>query len=135
MKLPSFRRLFTNDYSANDKALVEKLSIPFNTGVEVLYDALNQNLDFENNFQATLKDIQIIVDSNGNPTNTSGFTLINSNKINGILVLRANNQTNSAIYPTTAPFVSFLQNSDKISITNVTGLQANNTYLLRLLAI
>lgn len=135
MLLPTFRRIFRNDYKPEEQALVEKLSFSINSGFEVLYEALNRKLDFRNNFQATIKDIQVEVDSNGIPTNTAGFSLINSNRIDGILVLRAENLTNSSIYPTAAPFVSFLQNSDRVSITHVSGLQANNVYSLRVLAV
>jgi len=135
LKLPGYRRIFSSDFDPKDQSLVEKLSVPVNNGVEVLFEALNNKLDFRNNFQASIRDVQVEVDSNGVPTGTSSFALINSNRVEGILVLRAENLTNSSIYPSGAPFVSFLQNSDRITITHISGLQANNTYSLRLLAI
>lgn len=135
MLLPTFRRIFRNDYKPDDQDLVEKLSYSINSGFEVLYEALNKKLDFRNNFQATIKDVQVEVDANGIPKNTTGFALINANRIDGMIVLRAENLTNSSIYPTSAPFVSFLQNSDRISITHVSGLQADNVYNIRILAV
>lgn len=134
MKLPTFRRLFKSDYETDEQKIVEKLSGPLNSGIEVLYEALNNKLDFENNFQATARSIQIEVDSNGIPKGTTIFTLINSNRINGVLVRRVENLTNPGSYPLGAPFITFTQNTDRVTINHITGLIPDNQYLISVLA-
>lgn len=134
MKLPSFRRLFKTDFSQEEQPLVEKLSGSLNNGIEVLYDALNNKISIRDNLQCTVKDVDVQVDSSGNPLGTTGFQLNNSNKVEGISVIRADNLTNSVTYPTNTPFISFTQNTSSIIINNVTGLQPNNIYRLRVIA-
>lgn len=134
MKLPSFRRLFKGDYPEKEQGLVDRLSVSLNNGIDVLYNALNNNLSLADNVLCTVKDIQLKVDSSGNPAATSGFSVGFSGKALGVIVLRAVNQTNNSIYPTAAPFVSFSQTSSLITINNITGLQTGSTWLLTVVA-
>ncbi len=134
MKIPGYRRIFKTDYTQEEQSLVEKLSVSINNGFETIYEALNNKLDFTNNFQGTDVSIRIQVDSSGIPIGNSSFKLSNTNKVNRIWVGRADNLTNSNTYPTGAPFVNWVQNSGTITITHITGLQEDNVYLLNLLA-
>jgi hypothetical protein len=51
-----------------------------------------------------------------------------------ILVGRAQNIDKPGTYVSAAPFVSFEQVADNITIKNITGLTANTSYTLRLVA-
>lgn len=133
--MPTFRRLFKSDYDQADQAIVEKLSGPINSGIEVLYEALNNKIDFTNNFQASVRTVQVDMGPNGIPKNTPIFTLINSSRVFGCWVLRVENLTNSSIYPTGAPFISFTQNTDRITINHITGLTADNQYSISIIAV
>lgn len=135
MKLPSFKRLYSSDFAATYKQLVDKLSSTLNYGVEVLYDALNNGLTFEDNFLGTSASVTLMVDSTGAPTQSAVFTLDQANKVDGVLVLAAANQANSTTYPTGAPFISGTQSGTMYTINNVTGLQPNTSYTLSLFAI
>lgn len=134
MKLPSFRRLFTSDYPKEFKKLIDILSVSLNNGIEVLYEALNNQVTLRDNVSCTVKDITLTVDSNGRPTQGGAFVLDTNNKVDGVTVLSAANQTNTAVYPTSQPFITGTQNNTTYTINNISGLQANQSYTLRVVA-
>lgn len=134
MKLPSFRRLFKGDYDEKDQQLVEKLSVSLNNGIDVLYNTLNKNASLKDNIFCTVKDISIQVGSTGTPTLTTGFKLDFTSKLSGIQVIRAINSTNSNVYPTGQPFISYTQNADSVVINNITGLSSGYTWALKVVA-
>lgn len=134
MKLPSFRRIFQNDYPAQFKQLIEILSVSLNNGIEVLYQALNNGLTLEDNVLGTSATATITTDANGTPTKGSTFVLSSANKVNGIIVLSATNQTNPGTFPSGGVFISGTQSGTTFNITNITGLQAGQTYSVKLFA-
>lgn len=133
MRLPSFKRLFSTDFKKDYKDLIDQLSLSLNNGIDILYTALNNNLTFRDNFSATVKDITVTVDANGKPTSGGSFQLNSNAKIDGILILSAINQTNSAVYPNSGVFISGAQSGNTYNINNVTGLQAGQSYTLRVI--
>jgi len=134
MKLPSFKRLFSSDFPSQFKQLIDTLSVSLNTGIEVLYDALNNRITLRENISCTVKDVTALVDANGKPTQTINMKLDTTNKVDGCIVISAINQNNPAIYPSGAVFISFAQSSNILNITNITGLQAGQSYSLRIVA-
>lgn len=134
MKLPNFIRIIKTDYKEEQQDLVDKLAFSINPNLETIYDALNNKLTLSENIACTMKDIDIIVDSSGKPTNISSFQLNNNNKLDGIIVISATNTVNSSIYPTSMPFITYTQNGKIININNISGLQANTLYRLRVVA-
>jgi hypothetical protein len=139
MKLPSFKRLFENDFDSSERNLVAKLALSLNQGIENLYLALSKRISLRDNIQCTVKDVQVTVDSNGIPINTTSFrvddTQINQNiPVIGCMVINATNSTNPTTYPTATPFISWTQTANAVQINHVSGLQANNTYVLRIVA-
>ncbi len=133
-KLKSYKRIITNDFEEEQKKLIEQLSSPLNNSFNELYFALNGRLSLKDNIFCTVKDVDIIVDANGTPNVTTSFTLDRQGVVLGTQVLAAVNQVNSAVYPTGAPFVSFLQSGNSVIINNITGLQANQRYSIRIVA-
>lgn len=131
MNLPSFRRLLSSDYPKQFQALIDKLSVPLNYGIEVLYDALHRSLTFRDNFNATVKDVSVTVDANGIPNQSTSMSINITGKVDGILVIGATNSKNSTTYPTSGVFVSGVQSNNTFVINNVTGLQPNQAYSLR----
>lgn len=129
MKLPLFKRINKNDFSAKDQGMIETLAFSLNVGLENLHDALNKKLTFKDNFLSTVKEIEVEVDSSGIPKTTLSISLDFSNyRVLGTQVLKAENLTNSSIYPSSAIFISFQQSENTIIIKHLTGLQANNRY-------
>ncbi len=133
-RLPSFRRVFLSDYSEEEQPLVSKLSQTINQGLETLFDALNKKISLGDNILCTVKDVVIQVDSSGTPQNATSFQLDITGTIVGCVVLKAENLTNTAVYPTSSPFISYTQTQNGIRIDHVTGLQSNNQYRLRIVA-
>lgn len=134
MKLPGFRRLNTSDYPKEFKKLIDIISVSLNNGIEVLYEALDNRITLRDNFSGTVKDITVTVDASGTPTQGGAFVLDTNSKVDGITVLSAANQVNPAVYPTSQPFISGAQNNLTFNISNISGLQANQSYVLRIQA-
>lgn len=135
-KLPSFKRLFKSDYPAEQQNLVESLSSSLNIGIESLYEALNKKLTFKDNFLGATKEVLIEVNSAGEPKVTTGFSLDGiTTPVEGLIVVRAENITNSVTYPTGGVFITYTQSGGTIIINHITGLQANNKYKLKVIAL
>lgn len=135
MKLPSLRRLFTSDFPAENKTLVDKLAGVLNIDLQVLYDTLNKKVDLENNIDCQVADVNVNVDANGIPKNSTVFSLDDKiRNVSGLEVIRADNSTNSGVYPTSGVFVTFSQVQSGIQIVHITGLPADNTFALRIIA-
>jgi hypothetical protein len=136
MKLPSFRRIITQDFKKEFQELMEQLGSNINDGFNVVYTALNKRLTFTDNIACTVKTITVTVDSSGNPQEFSQFNLdIQNTPVLGVVVISAQNLTNPAVYPSSAVWISYSQDGNRIIINNIKGLQADNVYSLRVIAI
>lgn len=134
MRVPTFKRIFKADFPQDQQDFAERLSFLFNNGIEVLYEALNNRLTLKDNFSGTLKDVAITVDANGIPTTSTGFTLDRTGQVLGLQVIMATNNSNNNSYPTSGIFITFDQTTTNVTIRQVTGLRANNSYSLRIFA-
>jgi len=138
MKLPNFRRIITTDFSSEYQSLVDQLSVTINQGLEVLYSALNKRLTFDDNFQATVKDLDVVVNASGIPKVKTSFkqdSQVETLQVKGLLVVSVRNLTNSAGYPTSGVTISWTQTNDGVSIDHITGLIPDNTYRLRVISL
>jgi len=135
MKLGNYKRIISNDYPAENQPLVEQLGRQLNDGIEQLFFAVGGKLSFADNFAATVKEVEVTVGTTGVPVNRTSIQLNNSNVVVGTLVISAVNKSSAALFPTSAPFISFTQNGTALYIDNITGLQANNRYLVTLVAL
>jgi len=134
MRLPSFKRLIRTDFKQEFQALVDQLSVSINVGIENIYDALNRKLTLRDNIACTVKEIDVKVDEAGTPSTTTQFQMDISNRLDGIVVISALNQTTSSMYPTSGIFISWTQTQTGILINNITGLQSEQTYRLKIVA-
>jgi len=133
-KLSSYRRIITNDFKKEEKKLIEQLASPINDSFNELYFATNGRLSLRENVFCTVKDVDITVDAAGIPVSNVSFGLDRQGNILGCTVLSAINQTNTAVYPAGAPFISFVQNGNSIIVNHITGLQAGYRYTVRIVA-
>lgn len=124
------------DYPQEDQALVSKLGLTLNQSLESIYNMSANNVTLGDNVNCTVKTITAIVDSTGKPTGsgTSSFLINTTQQISGITVIKVVNSTSTTVYPTGQPFISYSQNSSTITINNIAGLPANNTFQLTLIA-
>lgn len=133
MILPGYRRIFKGDYKPEEQPLVERLAETINSSFQIIYEALNGKLDI-NNFNAINKVIELEVNTNGVPKNPVIFKFKNSNRLSGCTVIKAENLTNSTIYVNSAPFITYTQNDDRITIVHISGLPADNVFRLTIKA-
>lgn len=131
MKLQSFRRLFSSDYNAQYKDLLDSLSGTINSGIEALYNALNNNLTLADNLACTVGTITVSVDAKGVPTNTITLKLANTLTVQGVLALSVVDNTNSASFPLGGVTISYTINGQTINITNITGLIVGHSYNIK----
>lgn len=133
-KLKSYKRIITSDFEKDDQEMIEQLGRSVNDAFNEVYYCLNGRVDLTNNLFCTVALVDVIVDASGNPTSRTTFSLNSTQTVIGCAVIQAINQTNSAIYPTGAPFISFTQLDQALLINNITGLQPNMRYTLRIVA-
>lgn len=133
--LDNIRRLIVEDFPQEDRQTVEKIAVVLNHFMENVYNVVNGNIEFDNLNQEVI-DVKVTVDASGVPTQTTKISTENIRNPQGMLVIRAINSTNRTNYPTSAPFVSYTPIGGNLQrINNISGLQANEEYQLRLLVI
>jgi hypothetical protein len=131
MKLASYRRIITKDFATEDQELIEQLGSTINDSFNSVYSILNKRVNLTDNIAATVKEIIVIVDSDGIPTSLVRFTVDVPNvPVVQVICGRARNITNPTTYPTAAPFISFTQNGNTVIINHITGLAANQQWRL-----
>jgi len=133
-KLPGYRRIMKQDYAPDEQNFVEKLAVSINNGFETIYDALNKKLTLSENISSTVKDIDLEVDSTGKPSETTVFTVDFDGKVALIMIGKLDNLTNSQVFPTQAPFITYRQSDKNVTIQHVTGLQTGYVYRLKIVA-
>lgn len=133
MKIQGFKRITAEDFDEKDKSLVSKIAYSINVFAEDVTTALNKNISIEDNLSIVKKDITITVDRTGTPTTSSIITSGLGSFCSGMQVIKATNITNPSVSPTNQPFITFSDNEGKITISKITGLQADNKYILRVI--
>ena len=134
MKLGNYKRIISNDYPSENQPLVEQLGRQLNDGIEQLFNSVGGKLTFDDNFLATVREVEVTVDVNGKPVNQTSILLNNTNIVTGCLVISAVNKSDATQYPSATPFISFTQNGTALYINNITSLQSNNRYLVKIIA-
>ncbi len=134
MLLQSFKRIIKSDFADDEQDMIEKLSYSINQGFDNVLNTLNNNVSLANNVACTLRDFQVAVDSTGTPKKAVVMKLLNSQvKAIGSTVITSNNITNARRVPTSQPFITFSQNNDTIIISNISGLQVDDNYVLKVI--
>jgi hypothetical protein len=135
MILPSFRRLMSQNFEKQYQNLINTLSLSLNNGIQVLYDTFNNQITFRDNIKCTVADVTLKVDSTGKPIQGGTFALTFVGNVDGVFVTNVTNVNNPTTYPTGAVQVFGQQNNATYIINNVTGLQANTSYTIRIIAL
>jgi len=133
-KVPDLKRVTIEDFSSEDRNLVEKLAFIINSFHEQVRSALSKNIDFENLAQET-RVLSFSTGIVGQPLNTVSFKSGLVNKIQGITIVRTVITSDNTSFPTELPIISWSQNASLVTITNIGGLQPETQYELTILAI
>lgn len=131
MKLNNFQELTKENFPSKYQDLCDVISNPFNNFGRQVTDGLNNNqVTVGDNLNEQYKTITVTVDASGKPVQTCQYKSTLSTKTVGIIVVAASNQTSSTTYPTGTPFMTWIDNSGTVTISNISCLQANNQYQL-----
>ena len=130
MKLQSFKRLIKEEVEEQFRPLIDRVGYSINPFAQDVLIALNKNLTIADNLLQQIKQVEVTVDTTGTPKTTSQFKSDLPQNIIGMNVIKVENLTNTSVYPTGHPFISFDQSSGVITIKNITGLVADNKYRL-----
>ncbi len=131
-RIGTLRKLIIEDFKQDQQDLVDKIAYVLNPAIDQIAGVINGGVDFSNlSFQT--KDLTLTVDSSGSPTDTTSFKSTIIGRVRGIQCVRAENLTNTDVYPTGCPFVSFSESAGSIIINNITNLQTDNSYKISLI--
>ncbi len=133
MRIQSFKRITSETLPAESKALADTIATSVNGFAEEVVNILSGKVSISDNLNQKFKEITVELNSNGTPIQTLQFKSEISGKCKGISVEFAQNMTNSIVYPTTAPFVTFIENEGIVTIKHITGLQTGYKWKIRLL--
>lgn len=126
-KISGVKRIVAEDYAKEYQQLVSRLGYILNGFMDESVDIINGGLNFDN-LAFNLVTFDITVDADGKPIINNK---VNINKTNptGFNVIRAINLNNTAVYPISQPFISFVPGADGVmTVTNISGLQGNSKY-------
>ena len=127
---PSIVRIRAEDFDEENREMVEKLAYPINRMFEQIVALFNKQIDFQNVNRQVI-EIDIKTDSSnviiGIPQ--AKYTL-RDNQIQGLHVIKAYNNNDPTVSPTSHPFITFSYNDGILSVNKITGLQVNSHYTL-----
>jgi len=131
-KLDNVRRIIAEDFPKDQQDLITKLSLILNTFMENTYNVLNKRVDFDN-LNAEVITLKVTVNGGGSPNVVTKFSTTDiANSIGGWCI-SCTNLANPNAYAISAPFVTFVNVSDKLfQVKNVSGLAPNVQYELKL---
>lgn len=133
-KLTSFPSLKSEDYDAKDRPIITKLAYSLNNTITELQQALNKGLNVTDNLNMAYRTIEVTVDASGTPLTTVNIKTGLSSNSTGIQVIKAVNKgVASAAFPNSTPFISYSENNQIITVSNIAGLPANVKFQLTLL--
>lgn len=136
-KLPSQKRILKEDIK-DAPSWIDKIITPLNVFMEVVWNALNKNLTFEDNFVSLTKEVEFTTLSTYSSGLISGFEPIKfkhnlKNKPTGVLltqILLTNDVYGVILNPVT---INWIELNGEIIVNYITGLDNEKTYTIRLL--
>lgn len=133
-KLQSYKRIISSDFNEDDRELVDQLASSLNTVIDDQLYTLNGKVSLSDNLYCTVKDVDLVVDVSGGTQNTRFVVNNPTVPVSGIQIIRATNLSNSNVYPTGQPFMTFTQLEGSILINNITGLLPGYRWRVRVIA-
>lgn len=132
MKLTGYKRIIKEGVPKEYHVLIDAIAPSINDFADQVINAFNKNITVEDNLNMEIKTLEVVVDGGGIPTMSTAFKSNLADRVRGIVVIRAENLTNSMVYPTAAPFITYSENNSVITINHIAGLPASDKFKLRL---
>ncbi len=129
MKLPSFKRLQSQDYNKKYNDLTDQLFFVLNPFMDTITQAFNNRITFPDNIDCL--DITLDITA---PVTSLKVKNTRDGQFRGSQVLSCTNKNDVTDPLVGAPFVQFTSTTDgQLNITNITGLTAGKVYTIRIL--
>jgi len=133
-KIPDLKRVTVEDFKSEDRDLVGKLAFIINSFHEQVRSALSKNIDFDNLNQEVIS-LSFSTGSSGQPLNAVKFKSSLATRVQGISVVRTVIISSNTELASVLPIISWSQNVNLITISNIGGLSPETKYELTLLTI
>lgn len=133
-RVPQYKRIVKEEFEPENQDLVGRLAFPINSFHEEVRNLFNANIDF-NNLNQEIITVTVSVDSDGNPLTETKYKSNLNTRVRGMTCIRSTNNTDSSNVPSATPFATFTQNTNIVTINNISGLTANEQYQLVFLTI
>lgn len=133
-RVPDIRRLDKSDFDKENQDLVDKLAFPLNSFMEQTRAAFQKNIDFVNLNQEVIL-LSVIVDEIGTPVQKTQYKSTLNTKVLGNVCIASVNTTTAGAFPNGQPFLTFAQDANIVTVTNIKGLVAGQRYTLTVLSI
>ena len=127
--LPDTRRLNREDFQ-DAPAWIDPMLVVLNAFMDSVYNIMNRNISLTQNLNIQIATINVETDSNGDIKPVKLKTTVRG-RVVGVSVIRAISTDTSSI----SPFVSFTQNENILTISNIASLNSNEKYKIILLVI
>jgi hypothetical protein len=130
-KLPTQKKILREDVKGAPDWINSVIG-PINSFMENVYTALNKNVTFSENIASFIKEITVTTPS-GYPTmDDIEFMSELKTKALGVTVMQAYEKSTYA--PAPGPvYAPWIEDNGSIILSQITGLEASKTYLIRLL--
>ena len=131
MRLPTQKKILREDLK-DAPNWVNGIIDPINSFMETLYQSLNKNITLQENIASTVKEITYTTTS-AYPSPQDDVTFQNTLRTSpiGIVVLQVYDKANYT--PPPGPvYIPWVNDNGTITISTITGLEADKTYLVRL---
>lgn len=134
-KPPSIRRLRTEDFSPEDRQLIERISYSINDFLDQVVFLFTKGVDFTN-LNQQLQTIDIVTNSSGELPEAITIRTDLKTKVAGGMLIGLTNNTNSSILPTSQPFISVVPvSTSQAQLQHISGLTANTEYTIKIMLI
>jgi len=127
MKLPIQKKILREDLKDAPDYINGVLG-PLNQFMEIMYQAMNKNID-ETNLQSQIREVTVVVPSTYPVMDAIKFQSTLKVKGTGCTILQCINKTTYLPVATGNP--AWIDNNGVITITEITGLTASETYIIR----
>lgn len=133
MKLPTQKKILREDLK-EAPGWIGGIIDPINNFMESVYQALNKNITFTENISSFIKEIIYKTPSTYPVMENVEFVNSLKTKAVGVFLMQAVEKT--SYVPATGPvYVPWVEDNGTIIISPIQGLQANMTYVIKLLVI
>lgn len=131
MRLPSVKKILREDVK-DAPSWISGVIDPLNSFMENVYQALNRNITFQENVRSFVKEISYKTTSLYPVADQVSFSNELKVKATGIVVLQAVEKL--TYLPAPGPvYVPWVEDNGQILMSAITGLEADKSYVIRLL--